>query len=93
MTKQRLQTLKTITTWGGVLITLSGIALSGHWISAALDRHKAAERAADEERFSEMESMSELLNDAGVFDRPESLKRMIREHQSRYDIEHQDDGR
>lgn len=28
MTKQRLEALKHITTWGGVLITLSGIALN-----------------------------------------------------------------
>ena len=80
--------------WSGSL-SFFGLLLtcSGHWISAALDRHKAAERAADEERFSEMESMSELLNEAGVFDRPASLKRMIREHEMRYDEEHQDDGR
>ena len=115
MTKERLKTLKSVTTWGGVVVTFSGIALSiasggswwsgglsllgllltcsGHWISSALDRHKAAERAADEERFAEMESMSDYLNKAGVFDNPEDLRRMIRKEASRYADEHQDDGR
>ena len=115
MTKPRLQTLKTITTWGGVIITLSGIAFnfasggsalafgislsgvlitcSGHWISFQLDRLKAAERATDEERFAEMEFMSDYLNKAGVFDNPEDLRRMIRKEASWYADEHQDDGR
>jgi hypothetical protein len=126
MTKPRLQSFKTITTWGGVAVTFSGIVLSvatggnpaanglaffgllltccGHWIGGALAKHQAAEKAAEDARLrelkerletsqAEMESMSEFLNKAGVFDRPESLRRIIREQDSIYDMEHQDDGR
>ena len=72
----------------GVLVTFCG-----HLVAAALERYKAAERAADEMWFAEMASMSDMLNDAGVFDHPESLKRVLREHRMRYEVEHQDDGR
>jgi hypothetical protein len=126
MTKERLKTVKSITTWSGVVITLSGIMLNlasggswqgnslslvglvitccGHWVTSALAKHQAAESAADKDRFdelesrfenaqAEMESMSEFLNKGGVFDRPESLRRIIREQDSIYEVEHQDDGR
>jgi hypothetical protein len=89
--------------WSGCL-ALFGLLLTccGHWISSALAKHQAAERAADQERFdelegrfedskSEMESMSDFLNKAGVFDDPHTLKRVIREDRMRYDEEHQDD--
>ena len=125
MTKERLQALKSVTTWAGVLITLSGIALNlasggnwqgnglsllgvaitccGHWIGKALGKHQATEKAADEKRMAELEdrfeqshaeteSMSEFLNKTGVFDNPDSLRRIIREQDSRYAEEHQDDG-
>ena len=72
----------------GVLITCCG-----HWISGALAKHQAQEKAADEERLAELECVSDFLNKAGVFDRPETLKRMIREHEMNFDVEHQDDGR
>jgi len=91
--------------WSGGL-SLFGLLVTcgGHWIGNAIAKHQAAESAADKERFdelesrfenaqAEMESMSEFLNKAGVFDRPESLRRIIREQDSIYDVEHQDDGR
>ncbi|MGD0259298.1 MAG: hypothetical protein ABSD29_05665 [Verrucomicrobiota bacterium] len=126
MTKKNLHTLKSATTWGGVVITFSGILVNlasggswqgnslsfaglvitccGHWIAGALAKHQAAERDADEQRFEDLEyrfrtseeerdSMSEFLNRAGVFDNPNTLKRIIREERLRYDVEHQDDGR
>ena len=126
MTKERLKTIKSITTWSGVLVTLSGIVLNlanggswqgnslslvgllitccGHWVTSALAKHQSAEHTADGRRFEELErrfkqsekereSISDLLNKTGVFDRPESLRRIIHEQDSNYDMEHQDDGR
>jgi len=77
MTKKHLQTLKNVTTWSGVLITLSGIVLNlargggwvsngltlaglvitccGHLVASALEKHRAAEREADERRFKELD--------------------------------------
>ena len=46
-----------------------------------------------EESEAERESMSDFLNEAGIFDNPKSLKRIIKEQDSIYDVEHQDDGR
>jgi hypothetical protein len=65
----------------------------GHWIGGALAKHQAAEKAAQDERLAELESMSEFLGKEGIFDRPGSLGRIIREQNSTYDVEHQDDGR
>jgi len=126
MTKERLKFIKSVTTWSGVLVTLSGIVLNlasggswqgnslslvgllitccGHWVANALAKHQAADRDADETRFeeleyrlkeseSERESMSEFLNKAGVFDNPNTLKRIIRDERLRYEEEHQDDGK
>jgi hypothetical protein len=126
MTKQRLRALKTITTWGGVIVTFSGIVLSvatggslasaglsllgvlitcgGHWIAGALARHQDADTAADRAKLAdvsaaldtareEMQNMSEFLDKAGVYDRPESLRRIIHEQDSIYGDIHQDDGR
>ena len=87
-------------------LSLFGLLMTccGHWISNALAKHQAADRVADQNRFDElksrfentqdaMESMSEFLDKAGVFDRPESLRRIIREQDSIYADMHQDDGR
>ena len=78
MTTPRLQSLKTIATWGGVAITFSGIVLSvasggsvdgaclalfgllltcfGHWISSALAKRQAVEKAADQNRIAALEA-------------------------------------
>ena len=72
----------------GLLLTCGG-----YWISGAIAKHQEAERAADQEKLDEFESVSDFLNKAGVFDRPHTLKRMIRDYELNYDVEHQDDGR
>lgn len=126
MKKHHLQVLKSVTTWGGAVVTFCGIVLGlasggswwsgglalfgllitccGHWTTSAIAKHHALENAADEERFAELEgrleaseeekeSMSNFLNQAGVFDNPKTLRRIIEKAKSDYEIEHQDDGR
>ena len=49
------------------------------------------QRLAESE--SERENLTEALDKAGLLDRPETLKHIISKQISRYDDEHQDDGR
>jgi hypothetical protein len=77
----------------GAYISLGGVVITcvGHLVGAAIARHDKQEKEEYEERIRAAEDFMAEFGD--IADKVPSLRRIIYEQDSRYEIEHQDDRR